>query len=426
MTHFKTAMLLAAVFGATQSCECLAQGNWLDYARAALPRANNGFQPDYAQQPQLGFPVNANQNTTFPSTGQAGSIFNSNGLNNPSQSNYGNNMGSMLVQNKKGWRLGVTIQNTEVGAVVTGINPGSAGQQAGLEPNDVIVAVGANRIGAFNNRIVELADELNRNTDNFGRVSLLVLNSRNRTLQSIPVTMGATSSALSGIAMTRDQANLPYGSVLTVQLQNVSQPYYEIAGGKSVTRADTGPQMGFELNIDPRYIDPRNTYQLMAAITMNNQELYRLSQPVNVNPIALGQPISLTLDRSQGGFANASGNANPGNVVNAGYPNMAGGNAVSDLYVRLLNRSPSAREAVAWQNYLGQGNSINDVAAKLLSSAQYRERFINNDSAYLQTAIAAATGRAPNQQEIGYWMQRLQTTGAPELVMQEVLKQAQQ
>jgi uncharacterized lipoprotein YbaY len=290
----------------------------------------------------------------------------------------------------------------------------------------VIIAVGASRIGAFNNRIIELADELNRNTDNLGRVSLLVLNARNRTLQSIPVTMSASSSALSGVAMTRDQANLPYGSILTVQLQNVSQPYYEISGGKSVSRADTGPQTGFELNIDPRYIDPRSTYQLMAAISSNNQELYRLSQPVIVNPSALGQPISLTLDRSQGGCASVPGSLGPGNVVSAGYPNMAGGNTVSDLYVRLLSRSPSAREAVAWQSYLAQGNSINDVAAKLLSSAQYRERFINNDSAYLQTAILAATGRAPNQQEIVYWMQRLQATGAPEQVIQEVLKQAQQ
>ncbi len=335
-------------------------------------------------------------------------------------------VGPTIAPARKDWKLGVYVQNTDSGAVITQIAQGSAGQQAGLQPNDIIVAVGGSRIGSFDNRIIELADEIRKNTDAMGRVSLLVFNARQRSIASLPVSMNSTSSTLTGAIAVRDRSQLPYGSTLTVLLQNVSKPYYEIAGGKSVTRADGFGPYGFELHFDPRYVDPRDQYQLTASITLGNQLVYGLAQPIPVDVNNLGQALNLTLEQASGGqsFGNQGQTIFPlggqGNVVNVGYLGTIAPNALNDLFFQLLGRAPSAREVIAWQAYLQQGNSINDLKVKLMSSSQFRERF-PNDAAYVQQLVNSLTNRAPSQQELAYWMSRLQATGAPEMVINEIL-----
>jgi uncharacterized lipoprotein YbaY len=377
-----------------------AQSNWLDMAGRALPKVNMGLP---ATTPS-GYPTNAVDS-----------------LNSQAPNAYtpiaGYATAPMLVPNRKDWKLGVYVQNTEIGAQVTSVAPGSAGQQAGLEQNDIIVAVGTSRIGTIDNRIVELADEIRRNTDPYGRVTLLVYDSRQRALQSLSVSMNSSSNAIVGSVAIRDRVQLPYGSTMTVQLMNASRPYSEVLGGKTVVRADgTGP-FSFELNCDPRYIDPRDQYQLYASISTGTQEAYRLMQPIAINPSAMGQPLNIVLDRTPYGMDNSS--VPGGNVINAGYPSLDV-NQMNQLFLQLLGRNPSNREVVAWQAYLQQGNSINDLKAKLLSSPQYRERF-GNDSMYLQQVITSVNGRSPNAQELSYWMGRLQATGSPETVVSEML-----
>lgn len=414
-------ILSGIFFNCWADSTCHAQG-WLDYARNAQPKVNVGAPNNFT--PSSGFPSTSYPSTSFPSTSapQTSSL-NANPTNSGMTSNGSSGVGPMPVPNRKDWKLGVFVQNTDIGARVTQVEPGSAGQQAGLEPNDIIVAVGGSRIGAYDNRIVELAEELRRNTDNMGRVSLLVLDSRQQRLQALPVSMNSTSSSMTGSVTTRDRMQLPYGAVLTVQLQNASKPYYEILGGKSVTQANSGVPIPFELNFDPRYIDPRDQYQLIAFISSGNQELYRLSQPMPINPNALGQPINLTLEQSQGGGFASTGsvNNNQGNVVSVGYPSQVDSNAVNQMYIKILGRVPSAKETLAWNSYLQGGNSINDVAAKLLSSPQYRDRF-SNESAYFQQVIQLTSNRVPSQQELSFWLTRLQATGSPEVVVGEILK----
>ena len=406
MQLLKLILIVFALF--INRVECLGQG-WLDVARNALPRINVGGPAGIPNmiQPQPGFP-----STQFDASGASYTS------NVPMNTGFG----PMTVPNQKDWKLGVYVQNTDIGVVVTQVAPGSAGQQAGIVPNDVIVAVGGSRIGSFDNRIVELADEIRRNTDFAGRVTLLIFDSRQQRLQSRPVSMNSTSSTMTGSVVVRDRIQLPYGSVLTVQLQNSSNPYYEIAGGKSVSRADGIGPFGFELNIDPRYLDPRDQYQIYASIASGTQELYRMPQPIAVNPSSLLQPINLALERSNGvPFGNSNGAGFPstqGNVINAGYPGTDS-NALTQLFLQLLGRSPSAREVIAWQSYLQQGNSIDDLKIKLLSSPQFRERF-RNDSAYVQQLVTSVTNRTPNQQEAAFWMGRLQSS-SPEIVIGEML-----
>jgi uncharacterized lipoprotein YbaY len=351
--------------------------------------------------------------------------------------------GQTLVPPVKNWKLGVFVKNADVGAVVQSIDPGSAAQAAGINVGDVIVAVSSTRIGEYDGRIVDIADELKRSVDPYGRVSLLIQDVRSRALRSAVVTMTSTSSALSGTVALGDRGQLPIGSVLTVQLQNITKPYYEIAGGKAVMRAEGAGPFRFELNYDPRYIDPRDQYQLNAFVSLNNQVFYSLRQVVPIAASSLNQSFNLTLDR---------GNFQPGaatppatwltssvpataasSTVSAGYPsstnlpstNLPGAvntDALNQVFVSLLGRAPTSREIIAWQSYMQQGHTLNEVAGKIMASPQFRERYAN-DPAYVQQVIQTLTGRLPNATEVNYWVARMQALGSPELMIQEIMAQ---
>ncbi len=426
-----TVMVLWATILSSCPTFCLGQTFWQDFS-SAIPKVLN----------PAGTPVFNTQQQGFPSTsGFPQSSFNAPTSNVPTNTGFNNSVlnsgfntgafggaGPMLAPARKDWKLGVYVDNREEGAVITQVAQGSAGQQAGLQPNDIIVAVGPSRIGYFDNRIIELAEEIRRNADPTGRVSLLVFNAAQRRLVPLMVSMNSTSTSVTGVIASRDRVQLPSGSALVVQLQNISNPYNLISGGKSVTRADGVGPYPFELHIDPRYLDPRDQYQLTAYISLGNQTIYSLPQPITLNTNNLAQPLSLMVESVSGGqgFGNPSQPNFPtggqGNVVNVGYP---GSNMqtvdLNSLFFQLLNRAPSAAESVAWQAYLQQGNSINELKIKLMSNIKFRERFVS-DSAYVQELMRALAGRVPDQQELAFWTSRLQATQSPETVIGEMLQ----
>ncbi len=398
-------VVIGIMFGGARSGS--AQQSWLDFG-AALPRVNvpafnQGYQGYQGTVQTPGF-----QNTTtsvgFPSS--AG-------------------FGTTLFGPRKDWKLGAYVQNTDIGAVIQQVLPGSSAQIAGLEPQDIVVAVAGARIGQFDNRIVDIGDEIRRSTDPNGRVSLLVLRLRTQRLQAMTISLSNSSSTALGSITLRDQQSLPQGAILTVQLQNTSKPYYEIAGGKSVTRVEGFGPYQFQLNYDPQYIDPRDQYALSAAIAYNNQIVYALPQPLPINVAALNQPFTLVLDRATfaapGGFAN---NGFPSsNVISAGYSAPVDMNQLVTLFQTLLGRSPSQRELIAWQSYLAQGKSLADVRNKIVASSSYRDRFGNDDPGFIQQAFTILTNRPPNPNEANYFLQQLRSTGSIEGVVAEILSQ---
>ncbi len=418
--------LVRLFFGcvAIASCPSLCSGQsfWQDFS-SAIPKVLNPTGSPMYNMPSQGFPSTSG----FPATPFANPSLNPTGNVGYNPGGFGG-AGPTFAPARKDWKLGVYVDNRDEGAVITQVAPGSAGQQAGLQPNDVIIAVGGSRIGSFDNRIIELAEEIRRNADSMGRISLLVFNARQRMLVPLSVSMNSTSTSLNGFVATRDRLQLPNGSALVVQLENVSNPYNLIAGGKSVTRCDGVGPYPFELHVDPRFLDSRDQYRLNAAITLGNQTLYGLPQPVTLNVNNLGQPISLLLEQASGGQAfgiPGQPNYSPGNqsnIVNVGYPgNGMQQNELNTLFYQLLNRAPSAAESVAWQSYLQQGNSITDLKVKLMSNIKFRERF-PNDNAYVQQLMTSLTNRVPDQQELSYWASRLQATQSPETVIGEILQ----
>jgi uncharacterized lipoprotein YbaY len=338
-----------------------------------------------------------------------------------------------IVSAPKNWKLGVYVRNFDVGALVQQVDAGSAAQAAGIVVGDIIVAVSGTRIGEFDGRVVDIADELRRSVDPYGRVSMVIMDSRNKALRATVVTMNSTSSSMNGTVSLSDRAFLPAGSILTVQLQNASKPYFEIAGGKSVLRAEGAGPFAFDLNFDPRYIDNRDQYQLSAFVTANNQIMYSMRQPILVAANSLNQAFNLVVDRgnfvpSSSSVSSIAGLPQPPGTISAaspGYTNLPGATdtaALNQLFVSVLGRPASSREIIAWQSFLQQGNTLNDVTIKLMTSSQYRERF-TSDAAYLQQVLQTLTGRAPTQSELTYWTTRMQAVGSPERVIAEIMAQ---
>jgi uncharacterized lipoprotein YbaY len=331
------------------------------------------------------------------------------------------------------------VRNTDVGAIVQTVEPNSAAQAAGIIPNDIIIAVSGTRIGEFEGRVVDIGEEIKRYVDGLGRVPLLIQDSRTRNLKASVVTLASSATNLSGNVMLADRSSLPVGSVLTVQLQNLTRPFYEVAGGKSVLKAEgTGP-FRFDLFLDPRYISPTDQYQLNAYISWNNQVLYSLRQPMVVPVQGFGQLYNLSLDRAAAPsvptsipVANIPATGIPATgtsgVITASLPaapalpGQVSTDALNQIFVSLLGRQPSSRELIAWQEYMQQGHTLNDVAAKIMASPQFKERYAT-DQAYVQQVIQTLTGKLATTNDVNYWVGRMQALGSPEKMIAELTAQ---
>ncbi|MCE3019231.1 MAG: YbaY family lipoprotein [Pirellula sp.] len=357
--------------------------NWADMFAGALPRSSSSFG---GSNPNIG------ASTSYPGFGS-----------NPS-----------LTTARRDWKLGVGIQNNDVGAVVTTVAPGSPAQLSGINQGDVIVAAGAARLGMVENRIVELAEEIKRYADSYGRINLVVLDSRTRTLRSLNVTMTSSSSAISGQVVFRDGAMAPTGAVLAMQLQNISRPFFEVAGGRtSIPLQGYGP-FRFELNVDPRFIDPSDQYDLSMAVMIGNQVLYNLITPIRLNSSTLGQPLNVVLERSMSTTSSS---------VTASYPSFTNpADDITRVFQQLTGQPPTVLELVGWQAYLQQGNSIDGLRAAILGNVKYRSRF-PDDVSYMQSVLMQLTNRQPNQSEISFWVGRLRSTGSPDIVIREIMEQ---
>ncbi len=339
-----------------------------------------------------------------------------------------------LVPTTKQWKLGVVVRNTDLGAIVQTVEPNSAAQTAGIIPGDSIIAVSGTRIGEFDGRVVDIGEEIKRYVDSLGRVPLLIQDSRTRALRSSVVTLTSTATALSGSVSLADRGSLPLGSVLTIQLQNLTRPFYEVAGGKTVLKAEGSGPFRFDLFIDPRYLTPSDQYQLIAFVSSNNQVVYNLRQPVLVPVQGLNQLYNLALERPyQAPPTSVATTPNSFPPIGAGVvtaslpaapslPGQVSTDALNQVFVSLLGRQPSSRELIAWQDYMQQGHTLNDVAAKIMASPQFRERYAT-DQAYVQQVIQTLTGKLATSNDVNYWVGRMTTLGSPEKMIAELTAQ---
>ncbi len=107
-------VLSGFVFASLANSTCFGQG-WLDYARNAQPKVNVGAPNNF--NTSGGFPSTSFPSTSFPSTSAPQtSSFSANPTNSGMANGGSYGVGPMLVPNRKDWKLGVFVQNTDIGA----------------------------------------------------------------------------------------------------------------------------------------------------------------------------------------------------------------------------------------------------------------------------------------------------------------------
>ncbi|MGB0597314.1 MAG: YbaY family lipoprotein [Rubripirellula sp.] len=326
--------------------------------------------------------------------------------------------------NKNQWLLGVDASNTDVGAMVTRVNPGSAAARAGITPQDIIVSVGNSRVGRVGGRIFDLGEEIKRHADATGRVGLLVQNSQTMRLASMTVQLDSNlTSALTGTLLLPPNTQLPYDAVATVQLENVSRPHYVVRNGEYSFRVPQpfAGQIGFNLNYDRDYIVPNDTYRVIARIVSGGRTLYVTAQAAFV--ITRGNPNQVQLQlvpASSAAVAGASG-TNIGSVYTVGYTNYdLITQRVTESYQRYLNRAPSSLELAAWHQVPDVEFRLTQLPLELMASQEYFDRVGDNNSVWIRKVFGEVIGRTPSALEFDQWMRRFADVRYSRM---EVLKQ---
>jgi uncharacterized lipoprotein YbaY len=386
MTHKTWTVLIGFLLGFIPAVKVSGQSSWLGDLSSAIPRVN-------------------------PATPtSAGGLWSTNAL--PVSGSLG--MGTTGI--RQDWRIGVVIENRDVGAVVTQVQPGSAAQQAGISAGDVIVGAGPNRIGFVDGRVVDLAEVARSFADNFGRISLVVLDNRTRQLRNVSVNMMSNATSLSGNLVLQDNGFLPVDAVAIIELRNVTRPFFQVQGGQAMFNVSRQGPFAYSLNIDPRFLDPSDQYELRASISSRGQMLYS-SQSSLLRSTDLNRRLDLLLQPSNFSTATAGG------VVSAAYPSFGSstGNIVQELQA-LLGRQPMANEITAWDSFLLNGNTLQSMRQRILANPQLRSNF-GNDAMYIQHVFTNVMGRNPSQTELSFWLTRLKATNSPEVVINEMLRQ---
>lgn len=195
------------------------------------------------------------------------------------------------------WLLGLRGDDTDTGVRVTGVVQGSAAERAGFEHGDLIVNVSGYQVGVVDGRRYDLGEELQRQADPVGRVTLLVQNRRTRELQNVTVQMQwvATQGRIFGRISYRQRTALPSNAVCfveLVELDRASRPIRVMQ--KQLVNIGSGPSARFQLNYDPRTIDPNRRYAVQARVEANGRVL--MDTPGTHYVITQGGPERVELE----------------------------------------------------------------------------------------------------------------------------------
>ena len=386
---------------------------------SALPRV----APPMSQNPAGGWSQPNNASSGFSNNGFTTGGFNTGVITavpNMTSSPFatGANTTSQIPRD---WRLGVMADPSEIGAVVRQITPNSPAQRVGLEPNDIIVSINGFQVGLVENRLNDVGDQIRRSADSNGRVRALVFQSRSARLQNVTIQLDSGSNAIAGSVALSDRGSIPFNSIVTVQIENLTRPFYEVRNGKvTFASSGTGP-FAFEIQYDPAYVDARDRYQLNATITdSTGRPLYGLRQPIAIPTGGLPANTLLALDNAR--TLQSLGQQQVGGSVTSGFGQDPG--ILNQVFQQILGRLPSSTEQVAWSQFLAQGNSVIDLRAKIIGSPAYFDRLGNNPQLFIQTMIRTFKGGEATANELNAWLGRLQQfQGNREQVAREFLQQ---
>jgi uncharacterized lipoprotein YbaY len=283
--------------------------------------------------------------------------------------------------------LGINVRNTASGVEIVSVNPGGVGQRSGLEVGDVIVAVQGFQVGFVGDRLFDLGDEIARRMDGFGRVSLLVRNSRTGGLVTVPVQFGAAMSrAVVGRLFAQPPIALPPTAVVTIRVLDVTHPQWrDVAVVQGQAAVNTLP---FPYRVDLPLLPPQHRYAIDAWIADRGRVVAQTPSPTMLSAVDQDQHVDLTLAA-----------ANVGPVV-GGTPGVAPRDQIERWIQAYLGRPSRPFEVDIWLTSLQRGRSLTDVQAGILSSNELFERQGRSRDLYVAEVFRLLYGGPPNAAQI--------------------------
>ncbi len=313
------------------------------------------------------------------------------------------------------WKLGVYSQDTQTGVQIIRVQPASAAERAGLEPNDLIIAVGGYQVGFVNGQQYDCGAEFERRADSLGRVMLLVQDGRSKSVVNLPVTLESRLERINGQITLRSRASLPADAIVMIELREMIRqdtPPVTIAQH----RIDTIRQqpIPFELEFDPMDIDPRRTYLVRAAIVSQGRTLYSSSDTYPVLTNGRPKTVAVAVD-----------------PLGAGHPQQLADTRQAEIeqqiikwYRDYLGRDPYPNEMPVWKNMVtDRGRSMFDVQADILATDGVWTMCDRDKAQYVTLLHQKLLGRAPTQEELDYWTYRFDQSGLRRNISSEFLTQ---
>ena len=301
-------------------------------------------------------------------------------------------------QQPRRWRLGLTGDNRQTGVLVRQVTNGSAAARARIEAGDLIVNVGGFQVGMVEGRLYDLAEEINRRADSNGYVTLLVQDHNSGQLAAVPVQLDPHATRLSGNLLYRERSPLPADAVVTVQIENVTRPYFVVGNGTTQFRPLPGSTIPFEIAYDANYIVPQDTYQVRAFVTSGGRTILQTMQPQRVLTGGAPDQVQLVLTPVTG---------QGGSVVSAGYPSY---NLIDErltsMYRKYLNRDPLPVELAALRLTPGIESRLESLPLDIMAGQEYFDAAGNNNTVWLERVFAQIVKRPPTTTELQQWLQR--------------------
>jgi hypothetical protein len=307
-------------------------------------------------------------------------------------------------------QLGVQVRNLETGVQLTSVARGGVADRNGLSQGDIIVTVAGYQVGYVDGLLYDLGDELARNVDRRGRVTLLVLRNRDGRLLNNTIDFtdpssgggGGSSDQISvrGIIENRTNARLSPAAIQIARILDVAGGegrYYVVA--RQVDQKPGQFPLDFNIGFTSR---PGRKYAAQAFIYDGPRMYVTDLEPFPARPNNLNR-VTLRANREQAVFDPTS------------------------WYRSHLGRNPSSREAAAWREQLEDGQSQEEIEAQILGGSEAYDRRGANPDAYVRDVAKSATGKEPTQDQIRRFTEQLKQPGANRSsVVEQMLKALRQ
>lgn len=312
------------------------------------------------------------------------------------------------------WRLGVYSQDTETGVQINRVVADTPASRAGLEANDVIVAVNGYQVGIVNGTHYDCGYEFESQADADGNVMLLVQDNRTKSLVNLPVHLESRMESVTGNIAFRDRVSVPGDAEVRIELREVvrqDSPVVTLASA-TITEIRQIP-IPFEIEYDPLDIDPRRNYMIHATILSGEQTLYASTDPYPVITADHGRNVSVAVVRAQ---------ATPAATADSQREQLE--TQIVAWFQQYLGRDPYPYEMPAWTSLVtDRGRTLQEVQAELLAQDVIYNQCDRNKREYIAFLSQQILGRQPTPEELDFWMFRFDQSGVRTDLTNEFLSQ---